>query len=267
MTETLRPLVFMGALLKSRVVGLLKVTNPLPKDSFEIGPEMKGELIVTSTPFASTDPNTACVGVVMVSGSPPVSALFPTVIEVVEIFVPASIVRAPPGPTFALVLIAPVVTLPGDIRVTSPLTLLPLPLLSVSALVVMVPSKILPVVLSTVTAPPEPIELVSISAVVMLPSAEMSTTPPETVIFPTEISPLLVATGESNVVPPASIAGGTFTGLSSVVFPASKINAGPPVKIEKSGSLIAVKVVSGPVMVISPPLISPVASTFSETPV
>ena len=70
---------------------------------------------------------------------------------------------------------------------------------------------------------------------------------------------------EVKEVPPKLI--GTLGELAKVVKPACKITAGLFFKIRISGSEPAVRVVSGPVILILPLLMLPVDSTLSAGPV
>ncbi len=105
---------------------------------------------------------------------------------------------------------------------------------------------------------------------VILPFADDNMTVPavslflaEVSIFPTVILPIAEAVDEVKSLPSCVV--GTFAGFTSEVKPARKINAGLLVKMGISGSEPE-RVASGPVILILPAVILPVASTFSATP-
>jgi hypothetical protein len=86
-----------------------------------------------------------------------------------------------------------------------------------------------------------------------------------------EIAPTVILLPEGSAisvkkVPWTGVSGSILGELARVSTPDRIIKAGRLLKIPASGSSESVKARSRPVIVISPPMISPPASTFKETP-
>jgi hypothetical protein len=114
-----------------------------------------------------------------------------------------------------------------------------------------------------VILPPE----VAIASSPMSPPDSKITGPPAVEIAPT---PMLVSEAtlpEAKNVSPAVTFGGRFAAFAKVETPDRRIKAGLPESTAASGSAEPDKVVSGPVILISPAAIAPFASTLSEVPV
>jgi hypothetical protein len=111
--------------------------------------------------------------------------------------------------------------------------------------------------------PPE----VAIASSPMSPPDCKITGPPAVEIAPTPMLLPEAAPVEAKNVSPAVIFGGTFAGFARVETPDRRIKAGLPESTAASGSVASDKVVSGPVIVISPAAIAPFASILSEVPV
>ena len=114
-----------------------------------------------------------------------------------------------------------------------------------------------------VILPPE----VAIASSPMSPPDSKITGPPAVEIAPTPMLLPEVTPPEAKNVSPGVTFGARFAGFAKVETPDRRIKAGLPESTAASGSAEPDKVVSGPVILISPAAIAPFASTLSEVPV
>ena len=114
-----------------------------------------------------------------------------------------------------------------------------------------------------VILPPE----VAIVSSPMSPRDSKITGPPRVEIAPTPMLLPEATPGEAKNVSPAVTFGGRFAGFARVGTPYRRIKAGLPESTAASGSAERDKVVSAPMILISPAAIAPFASTLSEVPV
>ena len=114
--------------------------------------------------------------------------------------------------------------------------------------------------LAIATSPP------LISLVTISPTADKITCPPAEIV-PTVIELEEIGIEVKFVSPKVVISPVKFGEFAKLNTPERKIKAGPLLKIAISGSTPGVKVRSGPVISIFPPIMLPFVSTFSDTPV
>src|SRR4028118_97249 len=110
-----------------------------------------------------------------------------------------------------------------------------------------------------VILPPE----VAIASRSMSAGDSKITGPPSVEIAPTAMLLPEATPGEAKNVSPAVTFGGRFAAFARVETPDRRIKAGLPESTAASGSAEPDKVVSGPVILISPAAIAPFASTLT----